>query len=105
MNGAGQDLKAELRSAFTSTRGGVMTIEAGAITGKLELVTRPAAGGNGIQALVRYAGARDLYTVAGSPVRAPSAEAHEDAHQRMLKRLTTPDSAEDAGELPVDLEL
>jgi hypothetical protein len=80
-----------------------MTVEAGAITGELELVTRPTADGSGIQALVRYAGARDLYTVAGSPVRASSTEDHEDEHQRMLKRLTTPGNVEEAGELPVDL--
>ena len=31
----------ELRSAFASTAGGVMTEEAGAVTGDLELLTRP----------------------------------------------------------------
>ena len=105
VSGAGQDHRAELRTPFDSTTGGVMTVEAGAITGELELVTRPTKDGNSIEARVAYAGARDLYTVAGSPVRAPSTEAHEEEHQRMLKRLTTPGSIEEAGELPVDLEL
>lgn len=80
-----------------------MTVEAGAITGDLELVTRPTVDGSGFEALARYAGARDLYTVAGSPVRAIGARAHEDEHQRLLKRLTTPGRVEDAGELPADL--
>ena len=65
MTGAG-----ELRSAFASTTGGVMTEEAGAITGDLELVTRPTPDGSAVEALVRYAGARELYAVSGSPVRA-----------------------------------
>jgi hypothetical protein len=103
VSSAGQDSSAELRTPFTSTPGGVMTVEAGAITGELELITRPTADRNSIQALVSYAGARDLYTVAGSPVRAPSTEAHEDEHQRILKRLTTPGRVEEAGELPVEL--
>ena len=70
VSGAEQDSSRELRSPFNSTTGGVMTVEAGAITG--ELVTRPTADGNGIRALVTYAGARDLYTVA-APRYTPSA--------------------------------
>lgn len=49
MTGAG-----ELRSTFDSTMGGVMTVEAGAITGELELLTKPTADGTGVEALVRY---------------------------------------------------
>ncbi len=78
-----------------------MTVEAGAITGDLELVTRPAADGNSIEALVRYAGARDLYTISGSP--APATDTHEDHHQRIVEQLTTPGTIEPMGELPVDL--
>jgi hypothetical protein len=48
----------ELRSTFTSTVGGVMTEEAGAITGDLELLTHPTseAGNAQLEVLVRYAG-------------------------------------------------
>jgi hypothetical protein len=80
-----------------------MTVEAEAKTGELELGTRPTADGSGIQALVRYAGTRDLNTVAASPVEASSTEDHEDECQRMLKRLTTPGGVEDECELPVYL--
>lgn len=76
-----------------------MTDEVGTITGELELLTRPADGG--IEARVRYAGARDLYTVSGSPVR--STGTHPQAHQNILQRLTTPGRIEDGNELPVDL--
>src|SRR5918998_5185210 len=57
----------ELRSEFVSTVGGVMTEEAGAVTGDLELLTRPAEVG-ALEALVRYAGAEEWYTVSGSPL-------------------------------------
>jgi len=78
-----------------------MTIEAGAITGELELVTRPTTDGSAVEALVKYAGARDLYTIAGSPLRTTSA--HKDEHQRLLQLLTTSGRVEPAGELPIDL--
>ncbi len=103
MTGAG-----ELRSAFASTLGCVMTEEAVAITGDLELLTRPAPDGRAIEALVGYAGARELYTVSGSPVRAvsevPDEEEHRAAHGRILGLLTTPGRADEGGnELPADL--
>lgn len=90
---------AELRSTFTSTTGGVLTDEVGAVTGALELRTRPA--GKGIEAAVRYEGARDLYTVRGSPV--PTTDAHPEAHRAILHKLTTPGRTERGNELPVDL--
>jgi hypothetical protein len=98
----------ELRSAFASTAGGVMTEEAGAVTGDLELLTHPTQDGRGVEALVRYAGARDLYTVSGSPVRAvsegPDEEEHRAAHGRILGLLTTPGRVDECGnELPADL--
>jgi hypothetical protein len=97
----------ELRSSFASTVGGVMTEEAGAVTGDLELLTRPTPDGTGIEALVRYAGAEDLYTVSGSPVRAvserPTSDDHHAAHERILARLTMPGATEHDNELPVDL--
>ncbi len=101
MSNAGQDPPTELRSPFGSTTGGVMTVEAGAITGDLELITRPTTDGSRVEALVRYAGARDLYTIFGSPV--PTTNTHADQHQRILQQLTTPGRVEFMGELPVDV--
>jgi hypothetical protein len=94
-----QNPSEELISPFTSTTAGVMTDQVGAITGDLELLTHPA--GNRIEARVKYAGAHDLYTVTGSPVR--STRAHQEAHETILERLTTPGRIEDGNELPVDL--
>jgi hypothetical protein len=86
--------------------GGVMTEEVGAITGELELLTRLTPGGD-IEAMVRYSGARDLYTVLGSPVRAVSAHLdqveHRATHERILETLTTPGRVESGNEKPVDL--
>ena len=93
----------ELRSAFVSTTGGVMTEEAGAVTGDLELLTRPSeAGDGGLEALVRYAGAEEWYTISGSPVPTGH-EDHHAAHEAALVRLTTPGPVEGGNELPVDL--
>jgi hypothetical protein len=84
-----------------------MTEEAGAVTGDLELLTRPSPDGAGIEALVRYAGAQDLYNVSGSPVRAVSERSseqdHRAAHERILEILTTPGPIEQGNELPADL--
>jgi hypothetical protein len=99
VSGAGQNPLADLVSPFTSTAGGVMTNEVGAITGELELLTNPT--DSGIEARVRYAGARDLYTVTGSPVRATGV--HRETHKVILQRLTAPRRVEDGNELPVDL--
>jgi hypothetical protein len=64
-----------------------MTDEVGAITGDLELQTRVTPDG-GIEAMVRYAGAQDLYTISGSPVRTvserPDHVDHRAAHERIL---------------------
>jgi hypothetical protein len=95
-----------MSSTFVSTTGGVMTEEAGAITGELELLTRVTPDGS-IEAMVRYAGAQDLYTVSGSPVHAVSGQPdrveHRTAHERILEALTTPGRVESGNELPVDL--
>ena len=98
------DVGEDLRSRFASTLGGVMTEEAGAITGDLELLTRPVEGGEGgaLEALVRYAGADEWYAVSGSPVAAYG-EDHRALHEAALGRLTTPGFVEDGNELPVDL--
>jgi hypothetical protein len=78
-----------------------MTVEAGAITGELELLTHPTGNDHEIGALVRYAGAGDQYTVAGSPI--PTTDPHQDTHDYILEQLTTPGRTGAAGELPVDL--
>lgn len=93
----------ELRTPFASTVGGVMTDEAGAITGDLELLTRPGASG-ALEALVRYAGAEEWYTVTGSPVAVPAeGEDHGASHQVVLAMLTTPGPTRGGNELPVEL--
>jgi hypothetical protein len=102
----GAEINRSLRSTFVSTTGGVMTDEVGAITGELELLTCVIPDG-GLEAMVRYAGAKDLYTVSGSPVRAVSAHPdqveHRAAHERILETLTTPGRIEGGNEMPVDL--
>ena len=86
-----------------------MTEEVGAITGELELLTRVRPGGSAIEAMVRYAGAQDLYTVSGSPVRTatplerPDQAEHHVAHERILEALTTPGTVSGGNERPVDL--
>ena len=55
-----------------------------------------------MDALVRYAGAEDWYTVSGSPVPAGGTD-HRASHESVLTRLTTPGPIEDGNELPVDL--
>ena len=93
----------ELRSKFASTVGGVMTEEAGAVTGELELLTRPVEADEGrLEALVRYAGAEEWYTVSGSPVGAGD-EGHRAMHEAVLALLTTPGHVEEGNEQPVDL--
>jgi hypothetical protein len=78
-----------------------MTEEVGAVTGDLELLTRPS-GAGGLEALVRYAGSEEWYTVSGSPV-ATRSEDHRASHEEALTQLTTPGPVEDGNELPVDL--
>ena len=96
-------------SAFVSTTGGVMTDEAGAITGELELLTRLTPDGSAVEAMVRYAGMQDLYTVSGSPVRATELSERSDKvehraiHERILQALTTPGAVSGGNEMPVDL--
>ena len=88
-----------------------MTEEVGAITGELELQTSATPDGSAVEATVRYAGAQDLYTVSGSPVRAATLSLSERAgqaehratHERILVSLTTPGMIEDGNEKPVEL--
>ena len=90
----------ELRSTFTSTTGGVMTNEAGAITGELELSCRPDA--DLLHVLVRYAGAAEWYTVSGSPVRLQ--DDAERAQERIMQHLTTPGPVVDGNETATTLK-
>ena len=84
-----------------------MTDKVGAITGELELLTCVTPDGSAVEAKVRYAGAQDLYTISGSPVRTvserPDQAAHCAAHERILETLTKPGSVEGSNERPVDL--
>lgn len=100
--------KRSLRSTFVSTTGGVVIDEVGAISGELELQTSATPDG-GIEAMVRYAGAQDLYTVSGSPVRTatlserPDQAEHRAAHERILETLMTPGEMESGNETQVKL--
>jgi len=84
-----------------------MTDEVGAITGGLELLTRVTPDNSAVEAMVRYAGAQDLYTVSGSPVHAvserPDQVEHRAAHERILETLRTPGRIEGGNEQPVGL--
>jgi hypothetical protein len=51
-----------MRTALTTPPGGVMTDEAGAITGQVEVWLE------GTTARATYVGSKDVYTVTGSPV-------------------------------------
>jgi hypothetical protein len=105
----GSETGRALISTFVSTSGGVMTDEAGAIIGELELLTRPTPDGSAVEAMVRYSGAQDLYTVSGSPVRTgalsdcPDQVEHDATHKRLLETLKTPGAVSGGNEVPVDL--
>lgn len=98
----------ELRTAFTSKTGGVLTRETGAITGELEISTR-AEEDERFTVSVRYVGADEWYTVPGSPVRiaaTPEVElrdTHQALHQRILEQLRRPGPVRDGNEQPVDI--
>jgi hypothetical protein len=98
--------KGEIRSTFTSTTGGVMTEEAGAVTGDLEIATRPE--GDDVDVMIRYAGAEEWYTVEGSPISLtntapPSSDELRELHRRVLSHLTTPGRVVAGNELPTSL--
>ena len=95
-----------IHSHFASTTGGVMTREAGAVTGDLEIATRVENDSLGV--FVRYAGAEEWYTVEGSPI-SPADRVHSSPnelrrlHQRILAHLTSPGRVVNGNELPVSL--
>lgn len=95
--------KGETRSTISSTTGGVMTKEAGAITGELEVST--GVGEGGLEATVRYGGAAEWYTVEGSPVPLEGAErlTSNDLHERIVEQLTTPGPVVEGNEQPASL--
>jgi hypothetical protein len=108
----GAETTPTLRSTFVSTTGGVMTEEVGDITGELELQTRQTRAtpdGSAVEAMVRYAGGKDLYTVLGSPVRTATLSERSGqvdnraTHERILETLTTPGRVESGNEKPIDL--
>ncbi len=91
----------ELRSTFASTPGGVMTEEVGAVTGELELLTRPAEGA--IEVLVRYVGAEEWYAVEGGPVPLESETDLGELHERIVKHLTSSGKMVNGNEQPASL--
>jgi hypothetical protein len=84
----------DVRSTVPSTVGGIMTEEVGAVTGDLEVATRPLAAED-IEVTVRYAGADEWYTVEGSPIQLgktsglPKSKLRE-LHESIVGHLTTP---------------
>ncbi|MDP9454297.1 MAG: hypothetical protein M3Q60_00580 [Actinomycetota bacterium] len=85
------------RSVINSTTGGVMTDEAGAVTGELEVRTLPEAGLLDVH--VRYAGAEEWYTVTGSPFPL-SGDGRDlgNLHERVVACLTSPGPVVDGNE-------
>jgi hypothetical protein len=97
----------ETRSTVVSTTGGVMTEEVGAVTGELEVATRPLAAED-ITVTVRYAGAEEWYTVEGSPIELGKASdlppsKPRELHERVVRHLTTPGKVMDGNEQAASL--
>ena len=97
----------ETRSTVASTTGGVMTEEVGAVTGELEVATRPLAPED-ITVTVRYVGADEWYTVEGSPIELGKASdlppsKPRELHERVVKHLTTPGKVVDGNEQATSL--
>lgn len=97
----------ETRSTVTSTTGGIMTEEVGAVTGDLEVATRSLAAED-IEVTVRYAGADEWYSVEGSPNKLgkvgglPPSKLRE-LHERLIRHLTTPGKVVDGNEQATSL--
>lgn len=93
----------EQRSAIYSTVGGVMTDEAGAVTGDLEIVTRVATGALDVR--VRYVGADEWYTVTGSPLSLDAASRRNlaELHKRVVSHLIRPGPVVEGNEEPTSL--
>ena len=83
-----------------------MTEEVGAVTGDLEVATRPRA--EGIEVAVRYAGADEWYTVDGGPIKLDnvgglSASKLRQLHERVVRQLTRPGMILEGNEKPTSL--
>lgn len=81
-----------------------MTEEVGAVTGNLEIATRPRAGI--VEVEVRYAGADEWYTVEGSPIEpggVGSTPELRELHERIVGHLTAPGPVVEGNEEPVCL--
>jgi hypothetical protein len=93
----------ETRSTITSTTGGVMTGEVGAVTGELEVATRPRSGT--IEVAVRYAGADEWYAVDGSPIAVNNADelSYSEVHEHVVRCLTRPGVVVKGNEEPTSL--
>lgn len=93
-----------LCSTFTSTAGGVMTEEAGAVTGELEIETSTR--GEYLTVMVRYAGAEEWYSVAGGKLQPSEAQkvSHAELHERIVEYLRTPGEIVNGNETPVSLQ-
>jgi hypothetical protein len=92
----------ESRSIIVSTAGGVMTDEAGAVTGDLEVAMRRER--ENLHVSVRYAGTDEWYTVTGSPVPFGDHPSPADLHERVVSHLTRPGPVVDGNEEPVSLK-
>jgi hypothetical protein len=97
----------EIRSVVASTTGGVMTEEVGAVTGDLEVATRPLAA-EGVEVTVGYAGAEEWYTVEGSPIELGKAGGLpkfklRELHESVVGHLTTPGMVVDGNEQATSL--
>ncbi|MCA1716254.1 MAG: hypothetical protein LC781_05105 [Actinobacteria bacterium] len=82
----------------------MMTAEVGAVTGDLEITTRPQAGG--VEVALRYAGTDEWYTVEGSliePENAGGLFEFRKLHERIVRRLTTPGKIIEGNEEPTSL--
>jgi hypothetical protein len=90
------------RSVFASTVGGVMTREAGAVTGDLELETTLE--GHNLLAMVRYAGASEWYEIEGSPAQIEATGSPDEAHSLLVEHLGCPGPITQGNEAPVSLE-
>lgn len=96
--------KDEARSTITSTTGGIMTRDVGAITGELEIATRSIDKGT-IEVAARYAGVNEWYAVEGSPFQAADTGglSLSELHKRVTEHLTTPGPVVEGNEEPVSL--
>ena len=94
--------QSERRSVFSSTTGGVMTREAGAVTGDLELAITVE--GDRLVAKVRYAGANEWYEIEGSPARVEAAGNPDEEHHLIIEHLGRPGPVTLGNEEPVSLE-